>query len=151
MYPALEWPSESVSHAQSYVICISSLLLYHLEANQGNHTCGMCHLAVPAWSASWGSGLSASSLSGVQMLLHSSLEQLFYTEAYADGLLWNTYLDTYLYWGGLVCIHFTWGGKGLYTNFGEWQVVFRTNENHWLEFKVLLQMPHLYGETFQEF
>ena len=32
---------------------------------------------------------------------------------------------------------------------GEWEGVLRVNENHWLEFKVL-QMPHLYGQAFQE-
>ena len=31
----------------------------------------------------------------------------------------------------------------------EWEGVFRVNENHWLEFKIL-QIPYLYGEVFQE-
>ena len=49
----------------------------------------------------------------------------------------------------LVFIQFIHGGQGLYMNLGEWELVFRVNVNHWLEFKVL-GMPHLHGEAFQE-
>lgn len=46
-------------------------------------------------------------------------------------------------------IHFIQGKPGLYMDFEEWERVLGVNENHWLEFKVL-QMPHLYGQAFQE-
>ena len=39
--------------------------------------------------------------------------------------------------GRLVCIHFIPGESGLCMDFGEWEEVFRVNENHWLAFNVL--------------
>ena len=38
---------------------------------------------------------------------------------------------------GLESIHFSQDEPGVYMDLGEWEGVFRANENHWLGFKVL--------------
>ena len=54
-------------------------------------------------------------------------------------LLGNFSLYTYLYLvgDGLESIHFSQDEPGVYMDLGEWEGVFRANENHWLGFKVL--------------
>ena len=65
------------------------------------------------------------------------------------ALLDELSLSANLYWGGLICIHFSWGKPEVYMDLGEWEGVLLRVKFHWLELKIL-GMPYLYGETFQE-
>ena len=65
------------------------------------------------------------------------------------ALLDDLGLCTYVYWSGLIHLHFIQNEPWVYLNFGEWKEVLLRVKFHWLEVKAF-GMPCLIGEIFQE-